>query len=265
VDSFGREASTVPLLGYRDELKRICKALHHNHCLLFNHNHSLWLQPAHSFSDLWLPGEQYTGPLQGRLETFYTQDVKLWEYRVEMNPFIHGTAIVFLPEYARAADLFGDKHNAVEWQSLEELMWAPERLLTMLLPHDIAYMNCNMPFRVGMQALVALQRLGVYTIDGKDQPDAKFTGYWANPPVTADDPALLLSTYRVPGRAGLVAILSNPTLQDRTCRLKIAPAAKLPAKLRVQDEYRTENLGDGGKDFAMAAQTFRILSLAPAD
>jgi hypothetical protein len=265
VDSFGRVASTVPMVGYRDELKRIYKACHRHGCLLFNHNHSLWLQPAHSFSDIWLPGEQYSGQLSGRFETFYTQHVPLKDYRVEMNPFIHGTAMVFLPQYARAADMFGHTYNVVEWQSRDDLLWAPERLLAMLLPHDLAYANCNMPFRVGKRVLETLQRLGVYTIDGKGQPEAEFTGYWANPPVTPDDPDMLLSTYRVPGRDGLVAVLSNPTLTNRIVHLRIAASTGLPSSVRVKDEYPgTAEVPDGRSGIPIPAQSFRILTVAPA-
>jgi hypothetical protein len=264
-DSFGREARTSSMLGYRDELKRVYKACHRHGCLVSHHDHSIIIVPADSFYDRSIPGEQYTTILRGKEETFYTQEVKITDYRVEMNPYLHGTIMIFLPEYARTADLMGGKYNVIEWQSLDELSWGPIRLLTMLLPHDIEFVNCNMPPRVGTQVQKALRRLGVYTTAGKHQPEAEFTGYWEPPPVTPDDPALLLSTYRVPGRVGLVAILSNPTLTNRIARLRIAPAAGLPTPLRVKDEYPgTAELADETSSIPLPAQSFRILTLAPA-
>lgn len=264
-DSFGREARTSSTLGYRDELKRVYKACHRYGCLVSHHDHSIIVVPADSFYDRSIPGEQYTTFLRGKEETFYTQDIKISDYLVEMNPFLHGLTMLFLPEYARTADLMGGKYNVIEWQSLDELSWGPEHLLTMLLPHDIEFVNCNMPPRVGKRVSETMRRLGVYTVAGTNQPEAEFTGYWEKPPVTPGDPALLLSTYRVPGRPGLVAILSNPTLTNRIARLQIAPSAALPATVRVKDEYPgTAVLADETSSIPIPAQSFRILTLAPA-
>jgi hypothetical protein len=69
----------------------------------------------------------------------------------------------------------------------------------------------------------------------------------------------------VPGRPGLVAILSNPTLTNRIARLQIAPSAALPATVRVKDEYPgTAVLADETSSIPIPAQSFRILTLAPA-
>jgi hypothetical protein len=220
--------------------------------------------PAHIFTDLWFPGEQYSAQMAGKMEHFYTQ-LPRTDYLVEMNPFLRGVSMVFLPQYGRSADLFGDKHTIVEWNSAP-FAWASERLLTMLLPHDIEYSNAYMCPAPGIKVEDIFKRKGVIDPLDRKMPRAVFTGYWDNPKLAPGDPELLLSYYTFPGEPRLLAVLSNPTLKERTAILKFDPKdLGLAPKFIVRDEYRDQDFTAAvATGIAMPPESFRLLSIGPA-
>jgi hypothetical protein len=62
-----------------------------------------------------------------------------------------------------------------------------------------------------------------------------------------------------------VAVLSNPTLTNRIVHLRIAASTGLPSSVRVKDEYPgTAEVPDGRSGIPIPAQSFRILTVAPA-
>ena len=260
-DSFGHKARTTSLLGLRGMLKRIYKVAHQNDCLTFNHNHSQFRVPAHTFTDLWLPGEQYCSAMAGKFEHFYTQVVPQTDYLVEMNPVIHGASMIFLPQYKRSANYAGDKDGA-RWCD-DSHAWLAERLLTMLLAHDIEITGHYMCPKPGEKVVEIYRRLGIISRMDEHKPAAIFTGYWDQPKLTVDDKGLLLSYYTFPGDNRVVAILSNPGLKEAKAALKINPRDfGLKEPLVIRDEYHAEDIKDWqAKGITMPPESFRILSI----
>lgn len=239
-DSFGREARTSTIPGLRDEMKRIYRLTHRHGGRVLSHNHSLFVVPVHTFSDEWLPGEQYCSLLPGRYDGFYTRVVPQTDYRIEMNPLIHGVQMVFIPQFARAADLSGDK-DFERWFR-PDFAWAAEQVLAAILPHDIAACGANIHAAPLDKVSEIYRRHGVALRADDPRPDAVFTGYWDSPAVATDDAKLLLSVYRLPA-GGALAVLSNPTAEERQAKLAIdAAALALTPPLAVRDEYRGEDL-----------------------
>lgn len=263
-DSFGHKARSTQHLGFRDELKRIYKVAHKHGCWTFNHNHSMFRIAVHTFTDLWLPGEQYTTAMTGQWDHFYTQKVPRTDYLVEMNPFIHGATMVFIPEYGRSSEMAGEP-DFERWGK-EPYAWAAERLLTMLLPHDITYIGAYMCPKPGERVTEIFRQKGIVNRIDESRPAAVFTGYWDSPKIAVANPELLLSYYTVPKEPRVVAILSNPTLTEQVAKVKIRPEDfGLRAPLVFRDEYRGEDLkGWQGEGIRMPPESFRILNISGA-
>jgi len=259
-DSFGRRAKTSSLLGFRNLMKRIYKVAHQNGCLAFHHVHSRFQVPAHTFTDLWLPGEQYTGAMIGKWEHFYTRVVPQTDYLVEMNPVTHGASMIFLPEYARSGDYAGDKDFS---RRASDDVRLAERLLTMLLVHDIEITGHYMCPKPGEKVIEIYRRLGIINRMDAHKPEARFTGYWDQPALKVADKGLWLSYYTFRNENRIVAVLSNPGLKDANAVLKINPRDfGLRAPLVIRDEYHDEEVKDWKtKGISMPAETFRILSI----
>jgi hypothetical protein len=263
LDSFGREAKTMPTLGFRDELKRIYKITHANGCRLWNHNHSVIYLPHHTFADLWFPGEQYASRLVGD-DHFYTGTVPRTDYLVEMNPFIHGMTMVFLPEYGRGYDLRG-YDDFRKWQEDDDYIWATEEVLAMILPHNIDFISAYMNPKPGRKVADVYREEGVAKRLADKGSWATFVGYWDNPRITPSDPEVMLSYYAFPDEDKVLAVVSNPALQPKTITLDIdGKALGLRGPLTVRDEYRGENLPGWEKGITIPNGSFRLLLIRPA-
>jgi hypothetical protein len=178
---------------------------------------------------------------------------------------IHGASMVFLPEYGRSADFAGDK-DWVRWCG-ESYTYLAERLLTMLLVHDIEITGHYMYPKPGEKVVDIYRRLGIINRMDAHNPEARFTGYWDRPKLKVADKGLWLSYYTFPNASRIVAILSNPGLKEEDARLEInLRDFGLKAPLAVRDEYRSEDLKDWQtKGIPMAPESFRILSIQGAD
>lgn len=255
-DSFGRAAMTTPILGAREEAKRIYRITHRHGCKVFSHNHSLWITPVHTFSDVWLPGEQYASQLVGQWDDFYTHRVPRTDWLVEMNPFLHGVQMLFIHQFARGADLAGFK-DFEKWYR-DDHAWAAEQSLAMTLPHDID-MSLGYVCPTPMKKVVSVyERFGIILREDNPRQDARFTGYWDHPQITADDPEVLLSSYTRPDAPDRLVVLSNPTAAEKRVRLKLDAE-----RWTVRDEYRDEDLPQWREGIAVPKQSFRLLWMRP--
>jgi len=262
-DSFGREAKTMPILGYREESKRIYKITHKYNCRVWNHNHSYFFYPAQLFSDLWFPGEQYTSQIVGN-DRFYTQGVPRTDYLVEMNPFIHGVRMIFLPEWGRAYSSIGDK-DFEKWEKDDKYIWAAEQVYTMILPHDIDFIGAYMHRKPTEKVSEVFRKQRVTQSILDNRPRAVFTGYWENPKIIPTDREMMLSYYTFPGEKRVLAVLSNPLYEERTTKIRInQKALELEGPLTVRDEYRDEDLPGWEKGISVPRESFRLLSIRGA-
>ena len=148
----------------------------------------------------------------------------------------------------------------------ESYAWATERLLTMLLPHDITWIGAYMCPKPGEKVSEILRQKGIISRIDESKPAAVFTGYWDSPKITPANPELLLSYYTVPKEPRVVAILSNPSLTEQVAKVKIQPADfGLQAPLVFRDEYRGEDLnGWDGEGIRVPPESFRILNISGA-
>jgi hypothetical protein len=255
-DSFGRAAKTTPMLSAREQLKRIYRITHRNGCRVFSHNHSLWVLPVHTFTDIWLPGEQYASAVVGKWDNFYTHHVPRTDWLVEMNPFIHGAQMVFIHQFARGADLAGFK-DFEKWYR-DDHAWAAEQSLAMTLPHDIEMSHGYVCATPAKRIADIYGRFGITLREEDPRRDAQFTGYWGNPTITADDPEVLVSCYTRRDSPDVLAVLSNPTAQAKTVRLKMKSD-----RWTVRDEYRNEDLPQWREGITVPKQNFRLLWMKP--
>lgn len=260
-DAFGKKTKTMSILGLRELLKRSYIAAHAHGCKVWNHNHSMFLPAAHVFSDIWFPGEQYTTDIVGD-NHFYSRSVKLEDYRVEMNPRLHGMIMLFLPEVARAYDLAGYK-DFEKWYK-PETGWYTEQLLAMILPHN---MDCSGAYMYGepIKRIYEIYKAeGVVRRDTATGPSAQFTGYWENPAVKSDDPKVMVSYYTFPGQKKLVVIAGNPTLKPATIRLTLdRKRLGLQGPLSVRDAYRDTDVPGWEQGVEIPAENFAILVMQP--
>lgn len=255
-DSFGRAARTTSILGAREEAKRIYRITHRYGCEVFSHNHSLWLAPVHTFSDIWLPGEQYASEVIGKWSDFYTHHVPRTDWLVGMNPFIHGTQMLFIHQFARGSELAGFK-DFEKWYR-DDHAWAAEQSLSMTLPHDID-MSLGYVCPTPMKKVVAVyERFGIILREDNPRRDAQFTGYWDHPQIIADDPEVLLSSYTRPDAPDRLVVLSNPTTSEKRVRLKLDAE-----RWTVRDEYRDEDLPQWREGITVPKQSFRLLWMRP--
>jgi hypothetical protein len=213
--------------------------------------------PVHTFADLWLPGEQYATDLVGKWNDYYTHRVPRTDWLVEMNPFIHGSQMVFIHQFARGADNAGFK-DFEKWYH-DDHAWAMEQALAMLLPHDVDFSNgygCPTP---GKKVAEVCHRFGIVLREDDPRRDALFTGFWNNPQIADDDPEVMLSYYTRPDSPDVLVVLSNPAAQDKTVRLKMKSDRWI-----IRDEYRNEDLPQWPAGIKLPHQNFRLLWLRPA-
>jgi len=258
VDSFGRPAKTMPILGFRELMKRNYIIAHQYGCRTWTHDHSQFHLPAHTFSDLWFPGEQYCKRMMGN-NHFYSQGVTREEYLLEMNPFIHGVNMIFLPELARAYMFAGDPD--FEKYQKEGYEWYTEQLLAMLLPHDIDCLTAYVTPGPIIKVYEIYRKHKVVVRDDAPETGGRFVGYWDNPAIKTDVPDVMLSYYIIPGANKIIAVAGNPTLKARTARIAInRKALGLTGTLSVRDEYRDRDLPDWEtKGVEIPAESFVIL------
>jgi hypothetical protein len=246
-------------------MKRIQKVTHRYGCKVFCKNQSQFILPVHAFADLWIPGGQYGAKLVGHWEHYYSRELPRDDYLVEMNPFTHGVHITFLPEHSRVADLSGDKDFA-RWINDSNTAWAAEQVLAMTLPHDIQTTVCHVYAPRITKAAEIYRRHGIALRGDDPRPEAVFTGYWDAPKIVPGDPKMLLSYYQRPESPGVLAVLTNPELDDRTVKLAIDTAALgLTLPLAVRDEFRDEDLPEWEtKGIPVPHESFRLLWIRPA-
>ncbi|HPP29596.1 MAG TPA: DUF6067 family protein [bacterium] len=261
-DSFRQDAKTIPILGFRELMKRVYIITHRYGCRVWNHDHSQFLLPVHIFSDIWFPGEQYTHRLVGD-NHFYSQGVSREEYLIEMNPYIHGVNIIFLPELARAYDMAG--YSDFEKYQKGGYEWYTEQLLAMLLPHDIDCLTAYIPPGPIQKVYKIYKKHNVVVSDAIPEKGGIFTGYWENPAIKVDDASVMLSYYRIPGEKKIIAVAGNPTLKEKTVHLFIdCKKLGLPEMLSIRDEYRDADLSDWkDKGIKIPAENFVILLITP--
>ena len=260
-DAFGKQAKTLPVLGLRELLKRAYIAAHSHGCKVWNHNHSMFLPAAHVFSDIWFPGEQYTTDIVGD-NHYYSRSVRPQDYLVEMNPFLHGMTMQFLPEVARAYDNAGYKDFAKWYQP--RYAWYTEQLLAMLLPHNIDTCAAHVHAEPVKRVYEIFKAEGVVRRENDPGPDAEFTGFWENPAVKSDHAEVLVSYYAFPGQQKLVVVAGNPTLKPATIKLTIDwKRLGLKGQFAVRDAYRNQILPAWDKDVTVPPENFVLLVMQP--
>ena len=262
-DSFGKPFKTMPILGFRDLMKRTYTIAHKYGCRVWNHDHSQFHFPAHTFSDIWFPGEQYSSGIAGN-DHFYSQRVGREEYLVEMNPFIHGVRTLFLPEVGRSYDFAGYK----DWEKYcgPGYEWYTEQLLAMLLPIDIDNLGAYMTVEPVKKVYEIYKNLAIVAREDAPGPRAQFTGYWENGPVKGNDPDVMVSCYTIPGQQKVIVVAGNPTMKTKTVRLSFdRKRLGLAGPLSLRDEYRGRAIPDGEtKGVEVPAENFVILVVEPA-
>lgn len=256
-DAFGQQSKTIPILGLRDTLKRAYRIAHKYGCEVWNHNHSEFIPAAHVFSDIWFPGEQYLPFIRGN-NHFYSRFVPRDAYLVEMNPFIHGMDIVFLPEVVSSYAQDGEKDPG-KWATAK-YAWYTEQLLAMLLPHDIDYLEANIYTKPMEKVNEIFKKENIIQrLDGPG-PRAQFVGYWDNPAVKSDNAQVMVSYYTIQGEKKVVVVAGNPELKPLIIRLSLdRKRLGLYGPLVVRDAYRNRELPDWQDGIEIPAENFVIL------
>jgi hypothetical protein len=222
-DAFGKRIKGKPIFALRESLKRIYKILHKRNRILINHAHSRFLPPCHSFSDYWYPGEQYTARL-GRNLYYYTDDIAPEVWQSELNSFIKGVGVTFLPEYGRGTP---PKHRDEETK--------PSRsLLACCAVNDV-------PCSASWIHLGEIEKLwGI--LDKFWVSDAEFVPHWRPGPIRADKP-LAASAYK--GKNSVLLIVANLTKEPAAGTVAVdAKALGIPEQHKLTDEFTGKLLDD---------------------
>lgn len=201
-DAFGRSYETRPIFALREVLKRVFTILHAHGKVLVNHSHSRFYPPLHSFSDYWFPGEQYATKV-GRTLYYYTDEMPLAEWQIELNSHIRGVGSQFLPQYGRGTDKkFRDEETA------------PTRsVLAACVVHDV-------PCSASWVNYGEIEKLWqVY--DAYKLSRARFHAYWRDCPAQASEP-LTASVYELDGAAVIAVANLTPEPASGTVSLDVA-------------------------------------------
>ncbi|MEW6355338.1 MAG: glycoside hydrolase domain-containing protein [Planctomycetota bacterium] len=241
-DAFGKRIIGAPIFALRESLKRVYKTLHKRNMILVNHAHSRFLPPCHSFSDYWYPGEQYTARL-GQDIWYYTDQIPPEVWQSELNSYIKGVGITFLPEYGRGTPT---KYRDEETKPSRSLLAC---CAVNDVPCSASWINDG-----------EIEKLwGI--LDKFWVSDAEFIPHWAAGPVAADKP-LIASAYK--GRKSVLLIVANLTKEPARGAVKLdAKALGIPAEFKMTNEFTGEAISQplDGIQIALPERDYTIISI----
>jgi hypothetical protein len=216
IDVFGQAYLSSTAWGLRQYLQRVYKIHKRHGKTFFYHNHSYFNPVCHVFTDYFYPGEQYCRQTAD-YKRFYCEGISLEEYQSELNSFIKGSGLVFLPQYGRAAAIMPSmKHMAKEFQDNPE--WTL-RMLTPLLLHDLNVSASWCDRKVTIPKWWSIK-------DKIDLSAADFKGYWTSPGASSGSPDVLVSVYswKKPSPYRHLLVVGNIRGVDRQLDLKLNDA-----------------------------------------
>lgn len=217
VDVFGQPYVSSTAWGLRQYLQRVYKIHKRHGKTFFYHNHSYFNPVCHVFTDYFYPGEQYCRQ-SADYERFYCEGISLEEYQSELNSFIKGVGLVFLPQYERSTTVMPSmRHMRKEFQTNPE--WTL-RMLTPLLLHDLNVSASWCDRKVTIPKWWGIK-------DGIKLPQARFTGYWDKPAVKSASEKVLVSVYswKEPSPYRHLFVVGNLGAEERPMALELDPAA----------------------------------------
>ncbi|MBM4049852.1 MAG: hypothetical protein FJ279_32555, partial [Planctomycetes bacterium] len=225
-DADGRLHETVALRATREFQKRVYRVgkQHRPDFLVAIHMSGDIFMPQHSFCDIMIDGENFTGVLQRQWASEkrgdYFQLISLDKMRAEFMLHNFGPVPAFLPEFARS---LGSR-----WASDEpEVLAAARHLVGLFTLHDAPVWQAYMPTMALRLVWYAQARFGW-------DEQVEFVPYWRSRDLVSLDPKspeLVASVFRRPGRVMIVAMNNSDQAQEVTLA------------------WDAEKLGLGGREF----------------
>jgi len=206
-EASGKLHGTYALRATREFQKRVYTIAKQNrpNFLVTIHMSGDIFMPQHSFSEVMIDGENFTGVLQRQWAADkrgdYFRLLPLDKMRAEMMLSNFGTVSAFLPEFARS---LGDRW----WSDDPEVMQATEHLVGLFTLHDAPVWQAYMPDMPLRKVWYAQSRFGW---DEK----VEFIPYWKSEGILSlglRNPDVVASIFKRPGKMMVVAM--NNTDED---------------------------------------------------